>query len=193
MKNSITLKFLIFLTVLMTTFSHLYSADGDSVSKPAAIEAVPISGHTYLRDRHEWFTAGVAIGPMGLNVRLTSPAIRLKNFVWEPLVTEGLIPLYVNWYFLFGGAIYTKPGYIQKISYTSDVRFSLGIGWGGFLGWKGAYATTMVGFAHFYIDPEISFVRHINEKFALQIGISAPIILPYIFPYPVRLFMGFRY
>jgi hypothetical protein len=147
---------------------------------------------THLRGRHEWFSIGLSISTMGAGLRLSAPTVREKNFFWEVLTTEAVFPLWLFWYQIAGGALYTKMGYVHKLKHNSDIRFSLNVGGSYFLGTIEP-GVKLLMFGGFYLDPEISYVHSFNEKYAIQLGVSAPILLPHFFPYPARVFIGFRY
>jgi len=170
-----------------------FSVSAQDVSKESGDESVAkLIVQKNLRERHEWFAAAISFSPMGLGLRLSTPTIRVKGFFWESLTTEGIFPVWMQNFTLWGGALYTKFGYFHTINQNSDVRFSISLGGAIILGSDDS-GTHLVDYSGGYLDPEISYVYSFNEKYAIQFGLSCPLLIPKIYPYPVRGFIGFRY
>ena len=193
MKNSSKKRHIMLVLMVITFATLLISAEEIPSNAKEKPEISKIENVNHLRDRHEWFSMGLSISTMGIGLRLSTPTARAKSFFWEVLTTEAVFPLWLFWYPIFGGALYTRMGYAHKLKHNSDIRFSVGVGGAMLLGTKGYYGTTFFPLGYFYFDPEISYVHSFNEKYAIQFGVSAPILLPHFFQYPARLFIGFRY
>jgi len=183
-------RFWIVLLIIFICFS--ISAQEISDKSGDKSVAKPIKQEKHLRERNEWFAAAISASTMGIGVRISAPTIRAKGFFWETLTTEAVFPTWMGWYELAGGAFYTKMGYVHTIKRSSDVRFSLSVGGHYFFGTDHTGVVT-TGFVGFYLDPEISYVYSFNEKYAIQFGLSCPLLFPKLFPYPGRVFIGFRY
>lgn len=192
MKNSSKKRHIMLVLMVITFATLLISAEEIPSNAKEKPEISKIENVNHLRDRHEWFSMGLSISTMGIGLRLSTPTARAKSFFWEVLTTEAVFPLWLFWYQIAGGALYTKMGYVHKLKHNSDIRFSLGVGGSYFFGTIEP-GVRLLMFGGFYLDPEISYVHSFNEKYAIQFGVSAPILLPHFFQYPARLFIGFRY
>lgn len=137
---------------------------------------------------------------MGLGLAISSPTLKWKYIFWEIINTEGVFPTFG--YFTFGVAGYTKVGYYHYFTTESEVRIALGVGGSYFFSMNIPslepeencyYSAGICYFYGFYLQPEISYVHNFNDRYALQIGAQFPLIFPRFFPYPYKLFIGFRY
>ncbi|HNW82174.1 MAG TPA: hypothetical protein PKG52_04705 [bacterium] len=138
---------------------------------------------------------------MGLGLTISSPTLKWKYIFWEIVNTEVVLP---TGNIIFGVALYTKVGYHNYLSHKSELQIATGVGGGFFLGSiprissdydnkNCNYSSGICEYYGFYLQPEVSYVHNFNEKYALQIGVSFPLIFPNFFPYPYKLFIGFRY
>lgn len=164
-----------------------------------AEEQVPQT--TNLRNRTEYISLSLSGSLMGLGIAISSPTLKWKYVFWEIINTEVVLP---TGNIIFGAALYTKVGYHKHISYKSEFQIATGVGGGNFLGSipmvssnydkkNCNYSPGLCEYYGFYLQPEISYVHNFNEKYALQIGVQFPLIFPRFFPYPYKLFIGFRY
>ena len=180
------------LVILILLISFSVSAQDISENSAGKSTSETSKQGRHLRERNEWFAAAISVSTMGIGLRISAPTIRAKSFFWETVTTEAIFPTWMGWYELAGGALYTKFGYAHTIKNNSDIRFSISAGGHYFFGTDHTGIST-TGFVGFYLDPEISYVYSFNEKYAIQFGLSCPLLIPKLFPYPGRVFIGFRY
>lgn len=161
----------------------------------------PVPNVKNFRNRTEYISLSITGSAMGLGLAISSPTLKWKYIFWEIINTEGVFPTFG--YFTFGVAGYTKVGYYHYFTTESEVRIAVGAGGGYFTGDMPSidmeydkncnYSNGSCWYYGFYMQPEISYVHNFNEKYALQIGAQFPLIFPRFFPYPYKLFIGFRY
>jgi len=153
------------------------------------------------RDRTEYFSLSLSGSLMGLGIAISSPTLKWRYIFWEIVNTELILPTGV---IVFGTSLYTKIGYHHYFTPKSELQIALGAGGSYFSGSilkitsvygenDCNYSSGVCEYYGFYMQPEMSYVHNFNEKYALQIGVQFPLIFPRFFPYPYKLFIGFRY
>lgn len=165
---------------------------------------LPVSGEEKtrnFRDRTEYISFSLSGSLMGFGIAISSPTLKWKYIFWEIVNTEVVVS---TGNIVAGVALYTKTGYHHYFTSKSELQTAIGFGGGYFLGsipeitskyddQNCNYSPGVCQYYGFYIQPEASYVHNFNEKYALQIGVQFPLIFPRFFPYPYKLFIGFRY
>lgn len=161
----------------------------------------PIPNAKNFRNRTEYFSLSLTGSAMGLGLTISSPTLKWKYIFWEIVNTEVVLP---TGNIIASVALYTKIGYHHYFTPKSELQVAIGAGGGYFFGsipritsdfdkYNCNYSPGVCEYYGFLLQPEISYVHNFNEKYALQIGVQFPLIFPRFFPYPYKLFIGFRY
>lgn len=171
---------------------------------PIVLMMLPVSGEENIknfRNRTEYFSLSLSGSLMGLGIAISSPTLKWRYIFWEIVNTEVVLP---TGNIIAGVALYTKTGYHHYFTPKSELQIALGVGGVYFNGdipeitskyddQNCNYSPGVCEYYGFYMQPEMSYVHNFNEKYALQIGVQFPLIFPRFFPYPYKLFIGFRY